>query len=212
MPAQTEKKQLHCRPTSFALCERSSGAVRFRVEAEADGGLPVERVAGFLAMHCLVGGLAPEDFEVMVVTQESLLDAVFERTAQLLAAGRAIDARVRISRREKEVLEGVLKSQANKEIASDLNVSERTVKFHVSSLLAKFGVADRGALCREVILGRVSASLPDGQIPGHNVNGYPARSQEQSSSTAATLSRADLEGRRARRRLFTIFPRERYAT
>ncbi len=44
---------------------------------------------------------------------------------------------------------GVLKSLANKEIASHLNLSERTVKFHVSSLLAKFKVRSRMELLRE---------------------------------------------------------------
>ena len=42
-----------------------------------------------------------------------------------------------------------MKSLANKEIASDLNLSERTVKFHVSSLLAKFRVRGRMELVRE---------------------------------------------------------------
>ena len=52
--------------------------------------------------------------------------------------------------REQEVLDGVLQSLASKEIASKLNVSARTVKFHVSSLLAKFGVTNRITLRREV--------------------------------------------------------------
>jgi predicted ArsR family transcriptional regulator len=38
---------------------------------------------------------------------------------------------------------------ANKEIACELNLSERTVKFHVSSLLAKFKVHSRMELMRE---------------------------------------------------------------
>jgi hypothetical protein len=42
-----------------------------------------------------------------------------------------------------------MRSQANKEIAATLNLSERTVKFHVSSLLAKFRVRGRMELVRE---------------------------------------------------------------
>ena len=42
-----------------------------------------------------------------------------------------------------------MRSLANKEIAADLNLSERTVKFHVSSLLAKFRVRGRLELLRE---------------------------------------------------------------
>ena len=47
------------------------------------------------------------------------------------------------SRREKQILEHVLDNRSNKEIASQLNISERTVKFHVSNLLAKSGVQRR---------------------------------------------------------------------
>ena len=97
-----------------------------------------------------VRGHAPEDYELMVVTKNSLLDMVADRAKQLLAAGRALGSGVKVSRREQDVLEGILQRLANKEIASRLHVSERTVKFHVSSLLAKFGVTDRVALSREV--------------------------------------------------------------
>jgi DNA-binding CsgD family transcriptional regulator len=56
---------------------------------------------------------------------------------------------VKLTRREDEVLGGIMRSLANKEIAADLNLSERTVKFHVSSLLAKFRVRGRLELVRE---------------------------------------------------------------
>jgi DNA-binding NarL/FixJ family response regulator len=48
-----------------------------------------------------------------------------------------------LSRREREVLQAVLENFSNKEIAGQLNISERTAKFHVSNLLAKFGVERR---------------------------------------------------------------------
>ena len=51
-----------------------------------------------------------------------------------------------LSRREQEVLSGLLENLANKEIAGKLNISERTVKFHVSNLLSKFGVRRRADL------------------------------------------------------------------
>ncbi len=56
------------------------------------------------------------------------------------------DTATELSRREQEVLEGLLENLANKEVASKLNISERTVKFHVSNLLAKFGVRRRADL------------------------------------------------------------------
>ena len=48
-----------------------------------------------------------------------------------------------LSRRQTEVLEGLKEGLANKEIANKLNISERTVKFHVSNLFAKFKVDSR---------------------------------------------------------------------
>lgn len=48
-----------------------------------------------------------------------------------------------MSKREREVLEALVNNLSNKEIANTLNISERTVKFHVSNLLSKFGVQRR---------------------------------------------------------------------
>jgi DNA-binding NarL/FixJ family response regulator len=56
------------------------------------------------------------------------------------------DAPAELSRREQEVLGSLLENLANKEIADRLHISERTVKFHVSNLLAKFGVRRRADL------------------------------------------------------------------
>jgi len=64
---------------------------------------------------------------------------------------------VKLTRREEEVLGGVMKSMANKEIAATLNLSERTVKFHVSSLLSKFRVRGRMELVREASRNTIGA-------------------------------------------------------
>lgn len=48
-----------------------------------------------------------------------------------------------LTAREVSVLERIVAGRANKEIASDLNISEATVKSHVNSLLGKLGVGDR---------------------------------------------------------------------
>jgi DNA-binding NarL/FixJ family response regulator len=56
------------------------------------------------------------------------------------------DSPADLSKREQEVLNGLLENLANKEIADRLHISERTVKFHVSNLLAKFGVRRRADL------------------------------------------------------------------
>lgn len=61
-------------------------------------------------------------------------------------AARASAASARLSQREKQVLDALLENLANKEIAARLNISERTVKFHVSNLLRKFAVRRRADL------------------------------------------------------------------
>lgn len=48
-----------------------------------------------------------------------------------------------ITKREKDVLSGILDGLANKEIAKEYGITERTVKEHVGSLLNKFGAKDR---------------------------------------------------------------------
>jgi DNA-binding CsgD family transcriptional regulator len=135
----------HC----FYFYEKSSGVAHFHVEAGPDGRLPVDQAAGMLAMHCMVRGQNSRDYIVMVQAEDDLLEGLQEKADKLLEAGKAVGNQVKMTRRESEVLSGLMKSLANKEIASNLNLSERTVKFHVSSLLAKFRVRGRMELVRE---------------------------------------------------------------
>jgi DNA-binding NarL/FixJ family response regulator len=48
-----------------------------------------------------------------------------------------------LTRREREVLQMLAVGLANKEIASRLNISDHTAKFHVASILGKLGAASR---------------------------------------------------------------------
>lgn len=134
---------------TFFFYDKNTGAAHFHVQAGPDGQFPLDQAAGLLAMHCMVRGQAPSDYIVMVQANHSELDELSLRAAKLLEAGQSAKSGVRLTRREEEVLEGVMRSQSNKEIACSLNLSERTVKFHVSSLLAKFRVRGRMELVRE---------------------------------------------------------------
>ncbi|MEW9051294.1 MAG: response regulator transcription factor [Neobacillus sp.] len=48
-----------------------------------------------------------------------------------------------LTKREREVLVEIASGKSNKEIASSLYITEKTVKTHVSSILAKLALADR---------------------------------------------------------------------
>src|SRR5947209_11616654 len=133
----------------YYFYEKNTGVAHFYVEAGPDGRLPVDQAAGLLAMHCMVRGQVPSDYMVMVHAEAETLEGLNEKAQKLLDAGKAVHSQVKLTRREEEVLSGLMRSLANKEIAADLNLSERTVKFHVSSLLAKFRVRGRMELVRE---------------------------------------------------------------
>jgi DNA-binding NarL/FixJ family response regulator len=63
--------------------------------------------------------------------------------ARLLREVRVPDPPEALTQREGEVLRLLAHGRANKEIARDLTISERTVKTHVHSILAKLGVQSR---------------------------------------------------------------------
>ena len=48
-----------------------------------------------------------------------------------------------LSPRERQVLEGIVHGKTNRQIAQELFISEKTVKNHITNLLAKLGVQDR---------------------------------------------------------------------
>ena len=128
----------------YYFYEKNTGVTHFHVEAGPDGCFPVDQAAGLLAMHCMVRGQIAKRLRGDGQRRKMIfLEGLTEKAEKLLQAGHSVGSPVKLTRREEEVLGGVMKSLANKEIAATLNLSERTVKFHVSSLLAKFRVRGR---------------------------------------------------------------------
>jgi predicted ATPase/DNA-binding CsgD family transcriptional regulator len=89
----------------------------------------------------------------------------------------------RISEREAEVLAALGARLSNAQIANRLHISVRTVESHVSSLLRKYGVADRWALAE---LARSRAAEP-GRIAGLPASGttFVGRGSERAAVLAA---------------------------
>jgi NarL family two-component system response regulator LiaR len=74
---------------------------------------------------------------------EAIIDpTVAARLVAALADGRR-PAGQELTRREREVLELIVRGRSNKRIAFELGIAEKTVKTHVGHVLAKLGVTDR---------------------------------------------------------------------
>ena len=75
---------------------------------------------------------------------EALLDPVVAaRLVDRLSSGDEPEPLERLTPREREVLVLIARGFANKRIALELGLSEKTVKAHVGHVLAKLGVTDR---------------------------------------------------------------------
>src|SRR5260370_34380585 len=120
----------------YYFYERNAGGFRFQVEATPDGRFPVDQAAGLLAVHCMVLGQSPSDYAVMVSAENDPLKGLIKKTEKLIQAGHSVSSHIKLTRRQGEVLSGIMRSLSNKEIVASLHLSERTGKFHVSSLLA----------------------------------------------------------------------------
>lgn len=106
-----------------------------------------------------------EDFLTKPVKRELLFDAV-ERALARDAAERGQRARQRelknrfagLTPREQEVLAHLLSGKLNKQIASDLGTTERTIKAHRANLLAKVAVESMAELSRLAEQAGISAA------------------------------------------------------
>lgn len=96
-----------------------------------------------------------EDFLEKRAPMEQLLDAVRRALArdvqerEARARRRALRERFdALTAREFEVLSHVLRGRLNKQMASDLGITERTVKLHRTAIMTKLGVRSVAALAR----------------------------------------------------------------
>jgi two-component system, NarL family, response regulator LiaR len=112
--------------TAYDTDERVLGAIRGGAKGYLLKGAPLSEIARAIrAVHAGETYLEPR---------------IASKIVAELGPGRKTGA---LSRREREVLRLVAGGQSNKQIAQALGITERTVKFHVASVMNKLGAENR---------------------------------------------------------------------
>jgi two-component system NarL family response regulator len=124
---------------------------------------------------CCRRGIDPESLEqVLSVTHgggvwvtRSLLPRLVTELRRYAEAQRpasdrtaASDKLSALTPREKEIVQLIVGGASNKQVATALDISERTVKGHLSNVFQKLGVSDRLKLVLYVTDGKPAASAP----------------------------------------------------
>lgn len=95
------------------------------------------------AAGCVYKDIDPQALAAAIRSVHHGHSLLHPEVARLLAAGDAAVDLSRLTPRERQVLAEVGRGRSNREIARALGVTEKTVKTHVSAILAKLGVQDR---------------------------------------------------------------------
>jgi DNA-binding NarL/FixJ family response regulator len=115
-------------------------AARFIVLTTFDGDEDIFRALQAGAKAYLLKGMTIDDLlgtiRLVHAGKISISPAIAEKLAERMSTQD-------LTARELAVLERIVAGRANKEIASDLAISEATVKTHINNLLSKLGVSDR---------------------------------------------------------------------
>jgi two-component system NarL family response regulator len=115
-------------------------SARFIVLTTFDGDEDIYRALEAGARAYLLKGMTVEELTAAIKAVHAGKTRIAPNIAEKLAermSGQTLTAR------EQDVLERIAAGRSNKEIASDLEISEATVKTHINSLLGKLGVGDR---------------------------------------------------------------------
>lgn len=117
-----------------------SPQARFIVLTTYDGDEDIYRALKAGAKAYLLKGMTSEDLIATIRTVHEGKSHIPPAIAEKLAGRMGAEE---LTPREFDVLEQIVSGKSNKEIASELDVSEATVKTHINSLLGKLGVTDR---------------------------------------------------------------------
>jgi DNA-binding NarL/FixJ family response regulator len=114
--------------TAFDTDERILGAIKAGARGYLLKGAPRDEIFNAIRVVAAGGSL--------------LQPMVASRLIERIASGPTPSPEP-LTDREREVLAQLAQGRPNKEIALKLNISERTVKFHVSAILSKLGAGNR---------------------------------------------------------------------
>jgi DNA-binding NarL/FixJ family response regulator len=124
----------------ISLIRKESPQARFIVLTTYDGDEDIYRALKAGAKAYLLKGMTSEELVTAIhavhAGKSHIPPAVAERLAERMRSEE-------LTPRESDVLVQIVRGRSNKEIASELQISEATVKTHINSLLAKLGVTDR---------------------------------------------------------------------
>jgi DNA-binding NarL/FixJ family response regulator len=113
---------------------------RFVVLTTYDGDEDIYRALKSGAKAYLLKGMTTEELIATIrevhAGRSHIPPAIAERLAERMGTED-------LTPRESEVLEQIVAGKSNKEIATELGISEATVKTHINTLLSKLGVTDR---------------------------------------------------------------------
>ena len=125
---------------AIARIRQESPTARFIVLTTFDGDEDIYRALQAGAKGYLLKGMDIDELTDAIRTVYAGKSRIPAFVAEKLAdrmGGPSLTAR------ELEVLKRIVAGRSNKEISSDLHISEATVKTHINSILSKLGVGDR---------------------------------------------------------------------
>lgn len=127
------------------------GKALVRLAANPDGTLDAAFAAVRLAESKNIHLIYGEKLEVLV---EYVSDDLQKKLSEIVTAldnirKRSITHKSRLSTQQRIVFDQVMAGDANKEIANAMNLTVRTVKFHVSGILSKLDCDNRGELFKK---------------------------------------------------------------